>query len=337
MVSLKDVAKIAGVSPSTVSRVINRTVFVSDETRLKVEKAIAQVNYRPNLLAQSLRLKVTRNIGLLVPEIAHPAFSLMIDCIEQSASQRGLNLLIFNTHSDTKREAEAIDMLLGQNINGIIFCRVSDESYVDDLSRSYSIPMVVIDRAYHNEKIPNVTLDNYQAGALAARHLVEVGCRKIATITGNFKINLARDRHAGFTETLDKLGVKFDERLLWQGIFSYESGIDGTNYFIDNGLEFDGLWGQNDMVAAGALMTMVRRGIRVPQDVAVMGMDDVHFAAIYNPPLTTISQPYDQLCDKAVDYIDKLTSGEAIEQHQVILPPTLVVRESTRRSSNEPL
>ncbi len=117
---------------------INRTVFVSEETRIKVEKAIAEVNYRPNLLAQSLRLKVTKNIGLLVPAIDHPAFSLLIDNIEASASKRGLNLLIFNTHNDYKREAEAIDMLLGQNINGIIFCRVSDESYIDNLSRLLS-------------------------------------------------------------------------------------------------------------------------------------------------------------------------------------------------------
>ncbi len=331
MVSLKDVARIAGVSPSTVSRVINRTVFVSEETRIKVEKAIAEVNYRPNLLAQSLRLKVTKNIGLLVPAIDHPAFSLLIGHIEESASKRGLNLLIFNTKSDSKREAEAIDMLLGQNINGIIFCRVSDESYIDNLSRSHKIPMVVIDRAYHNEKIPNVTLDNYQAGALAGKHLLEVGCRRIATVTGNFNINLARDRHAGFVASLAKRGVKFDENLLWEGTFSYQSGIDGVNYFLDKGIAFDGLWGQNDMVAAGAISTLVKRGIRVPEDVAVMGMDDVGFSAMYNPAITTISQPFAEMCDTAVEYIDKLTSGEAIAQNKVRLSPAIVIRDSTRK------
>ena len=329
MVSLKDVARIAGVSPSTVSRVINRTVFVSEETRIKVEKAIAEVNYRPNLLAQSLRLKVTKNIGLLVPAIDHPAFSLMIDYIEESASKRGLNLLIFNTQNDYKREAEAIDMLLGQNINGIIFCRVSDESFIDNLSRSHKTPMVVIDRAYDNEKIPNVTLDNYQAGALAAEHLLEVGCRRIATITGNFKINLARDRHAGFVETLRKRGVEFDETLLYQGTFSYQSGIDGVNHFLNKGIAFDGLWGQNDMVAAGAISTLVRRGIEVPEDVAVMGMDNVGFSKMYNPAISTISQPFAEMCDTAVDYIDKLTSGEAIAQSKVRLSPAIVIRDST--------
>lgn len=329
MVSLKDVAKIAGVSPSTVSRVINRTVFVSEETRIKVEKAIAEVNYRPNLLAQSLRLKVTKNIGLLVPAIDHPAFSLLIDNIEASASKRGLNLLIFNTHNDYKREAEAIDMLLGQNINGIIFCRVSDESYIDNLSRDYSIPMVVIDRAYDNEKIPNVTLDNYQAGALAAQHLLDVGCRRIATITGNFKINLSRDRYAGLVETLAKNGVQFDERLLWKGGFTYEAGIDGVNHFIEEGLEFDGLWGQNDMVAIAAISTLVKRGLRVPEDVAVIGMDDVRFSEVYNPSLSTIYQPFAEMSDIAVDYIDKLTSGETIAQNKVRLQPSLVVRNST--------
>ena len=329
MTSLKDVAALAGVSPSTVSRVINGTMFVNEETKQRVEEAIASVNYRPNLLAQSLRLKATKNIGLLVPEIAHPSFNLVIKYIEESASKRGLNLLIFNTHNNYTREAVAIDMLLRQRINGIIFSRVSDESHVVNMSRSSNTPMVVIDRAFHNEKIPNVILDNYQAGVIAAEHLIGCGCKRIATITGSFKIGLSRERHQGFRDTLEKHGMVLDRSMVHEGEFTYENGVAGVTRFLDEQIGFDGLWGHNDLIAAGAISTLCRRGIRVPEDIAVMGMDDVQFAEMYYPSLTTIAQPYQELCEKAVDYIDKLTSGERIDQFQVLLPPWLVVREST--------
>jgi DNA-binding LacI/PurR family transcriptional regulator len=328
MSSLKDVAALAGVSPSTVSRVINGTMFVTEETRQRVEAAIEAVDYRPNLLAQSLRLKVTKNIGLLVPEIAHPSFNLVIKYIEESASRRGLNLLIFNTHNDYAREAVAIDMLLRQKINGIIFSRVSDESHVVNMSRTTETPMVVIDRALHNEKIPNVILDNYRAGVMAAEHLIACGCTRIATITGNFKIGLCRERFQGFRDTLERHDLVFDRALLHEGEFTYKNGVAGVSRFLEQGLRFDGLWGHNDLIAAGAISTLLRRGIRVPDDVAVMGMDDVQFASMYFPSITTIAQPYKELCEKAVEYIDKLTSGQEIERFQVLLPPTLVVRES---------
>ncbi|OHD61941.1 MAG: hypothetical protein A2101_07325, partial [Spirochaetes bacterium GWF2_52_7] len=241
MTSLKDVAALAGVSPSTVSRVINGTMFVNEETKQRVEEAIASVNYRPNLLAQSLRLKATKNIGLLVPEIAHPSFNLVIKYIEESASKRGLNLLIFNTHNNYTREAVAIDMLLRQRINGIIFSRVSDESHVVNMSRSSNTPMVVIDRAFHNEKIPNVILDNYQAGVIAAEHLIGCGCKRIATITGSFKIGLSRERHQGFRDTLEKHGMVLDRSMVHEGEFTYENGVAGVTKILDEQIGFDGL------------------------------------------------------------------------------------------------
>ncbi|RFU93777.1 LacI family transcriptional regulator [Sphaerochaeta halotolerans] len=333
MTSLKDVATIAGVSPSTVSRVINGTMYVTDETRRRVEEAIATVNYRPNLLAQSLRLKATRNIGLLVPEIAHPSFNLVIKYIEESAFKRGLNLLIFNTHNNHGREANAMDLLLRQRINGIIFSRISDENHVINMSRSSDIPMVVIDRSLHDEKIPNVILDNYLAGVMAAEHLLACGCKKMATITGSFKIGLARERFQGFRDTLEKHGLQLDRDLVYEGEFNFENGVAGVTHFLETGYSFDGLWGQNDMIAAGAIGTLVRHGIKVPEDVSVMGMDDVQFARMYCPSISTIAQPYKEMCEKAVECIDKLTKDEEVEQFQVLYPPKLVVRESTAEKS----
>lgn len=329
MTSLKDVAALAGVSPSTVSRVINNTMHVTDETRMRVEEAIRAVNYRPNLLAQSLRLRATKNIGLLVPEIAHPSFNLVIKYIEESASRRGLNLIIVNTNNDPKKEAKAIDLLIRQKINGIIFSRVSDESHVLNISQTTKTPMVVIDRAFADESLSTVILNNYKAGQLAAEHLLSVGCKRVATITGSFKVGLSRQRHKGFIDTIEKHGGSVDSRLIYEGSFTFETGIDGIACLLESGLEFDGVWGHNDMIAAGAISTLLHKGYKVPTDIAVMGMDDVQFASMFYPTITTIAQPYSQMCEMAVDVIDRLTSGEEMAKQYETVEPLLIVREST--------
>ncbi len=329
MSSLKEVAEIAGVSPATVSRVMNNTIFVSEETRKKVEAAIEKVNYRPNIIAQSLRLKATKNIGLLVPEIAHASFNLVIKYIVDSAAKRGLNAIVCNTQNDIGIEAHMIDKLIRQSINGIIFIRVSDESHIVKVSKSTKVPMVVLDRAFNNENIPNITIDNYLAGQIAAEHLLSRGRTKIATITGKFNISLSRDRHRGFIDTLRRNGIEVSPLLVYEGGFNYQSGVDGVIKFLSTGLEFDGLWGQNDLIAAGALSTLLHHNKRVPLDISIIGMDNAQFASYMYPSITTIAQPYEAMCDKAVELIDKLTNNEVIEENHVSFPPSLIVRESS--------
>ncbi len=329
MSSLKEVAEIAGVSPATVSRVMNNTVFVSDATREKVEAAIEKINYKPNIIAQSLRLKATKNIGLLVPEISHASFILVVKHIVDSAAKRGLNTIVCNTDNDVIKEAHIIDKLIRQSINGIIFIRVSDESHIVNVSKSTKVPMIVLDRAFNNENIPNITIDNYFAGTLAAKHLISKGRKKIATITGKFNISLSRDRHQGFIDTLKKHGIEVPQKLIYQGGFTYQAGVDGVLNFIENNLEFDGLWGQNDLIAAGAMSTLLHHNKRVPQDVSIVGMDNVQFSSYMYPSITTIAQPYEAMCDKAVELIDKLTNNEVIEENHFSFPPSLIVRESS--------
>lgn len=329
MASLKDVAKLAGVSASTVSRVMNNTIFVSEETRKRVENAIEQVNYKPNILAQSLRLMATKNIGLLVPEITNPSFNLVIKFIVESAAKRGLNVIVCNTENDPEQEAKIIDKLVRQAINGIIFIRVSDESHVEGISKTTGIPMVVIDRAFHHDNIPNVTCDNYLAGKLAAEHLAGKGRKRIATITGKFHISLSRERHQGFVDQLKKHDIILDPALVYEGGFNFQAGRSGMEHFLEQGLEFDGFWGQNDMIAAGALSVLLHASKRVPEDISVVGMDDVMFSSMIYPSITTVAQPFKDICEKAVDLIDTLTSNLTIETNHFVFEPHLVVRESS--------
>ncbi len=329
MSSMKDVAKIAGVSSSTVSRVLNDSMFVTETKKKRVEEAIAIVNYKPNLIAQSLRLKTTKNIGLIFPEISDPSFQMLVKYIEESASNRGLNLIVFSTHNDYKREAHAIDMFLRQKINGIIFSRVSDESQVRNITETSDTPVVVIDRVLTDEKIPNVVLNNYRAGEIAAKHLIDCGCRKIACLTGSPKIGLVSERFRGFRDTLQLHGIPFLKNLHFEGEFTYDTGVVAIEHFLKNSFDFDGVWGQNDQIAVGAISTLLRCKIRVPEDVSVIGMDNVSFASKFFPSITTIAQPYKQMCEKAFQFIDRISSGENITHYQAVFEPFLIAREST--------
>jgi DNA-binding LacI/PurR family transcriptional regulator len=331
MASMKDVARLANVSVSTVSRVISGTIPVDDSTRSRVEEAIVKVNYRPNLLAQGLRSKRGMLIGFLVPMITHPAFAMMIEAIEESTAKRELGMVLCNTHNDPEKEAASIDSMLRRNIDGIIFSRVSDRSRVLNIIVNSRTPAVVIDRSLDHEAIPSVLVDNYFAGVLAARHLLDVGCRKLVCVTGALNITLSRERLNGFTDTLKEAGVHLTQERVFEGSFRYECGKRAVDYFAAKELDYDGIWVQSDIAAYGVLAELQRRGIRVPDDVALMGMDNIDFSSMSYPSITTISQPYDLMCEKAIEMVEMMNGGTVLKEQHILLQPGLVLRESTGR------
>jgi LacI family transcriptional regulator len=187
MASMKDVARLAKVSVSTVSRVISKSIPVDEKTRLHVEKAIRKLQFKPNLLASGLRSKSGHVIGLAVPEILHPSFNAIIKYVEESVRKEGLQLILGNTHNDLEIESEFIESLVRRHVDGIIFSRVSDQSRILHVVNKNHVPVVVLDRALDTEDIPTVVLDNYRAGALAAEHLASLGHSRIVCISGSSK------------------------------------------------------------------------------------------------------------------------------------------------------
>jgi len=328
LASMKDVAKLAGVSVSTVSRVISGNIKVEELTKRRVEEAIKKVNFKPNLLAQGLRIKSGKMIGLIVPEIVHPSFVNIIKYTEECAARKNLNLVICNTHNDPEKSANAFDQLLRRNINGIILSRVSDESQVIRLISQTDTPVIIIDRALDHESIPNIVLNNYKAGQIAAEHFAKSGRRHIACVTGPQKILLARERLQGFKDTLQSHGLKFDDRFIFEGEFSFETGKQAAELFYEAGIDIDGIWAQSDLIAAGLITSYQRKGLNIPDDIAVVGMDDIVQSTMMYPTITSIMQPYKDMCCKAIDVIDKLTGGESLEQSHFVFEPELVVRES---------
>lgn len=335
MPSLKDVARLAGVSTSTASRVINGNIPVSAETRKKVEKAIRDVNFKPNLVARGLRIKSANLIGIVVPEMQHETFTSFIKFTEECAEENGYNLVIGSTNSDPDKEERFIENLIRRNIDGIIFSRVSDKSHVLKILEKTKIPVVIIDRTLEREDIPSVVMDNYASGVMVAEHLLSLGHKDFACITGPLNIAINRDRLAGFRNTILAGGGRLDDNCVFEGTFKFESGKKGIDYLLDTGARFTALWAQNDYMAVGVLNQLAGRGIPVPAAISVVGLDNIQQSWMSRPALTTVAQPFREMCRNAVEIIIKMRGKENKEKIKIMLKPELIVRETTSAPSNQ--
>lgn len=336
MASMKDVARLSGVSVSTVSRVINNSLPVDDETRRRVETAIEKVNYTPNLLARGLRMRSGHLIGLVIPDLSNQTFSRLIDYGQESAQRRGYDVIVGITNNDAEAEERFIQGLLDRNVDGVIFSRVSDRSHVLRMMNRRGVPFVVLDRSLERERVPTVVLDNERAGEMAAEHLLSLGHREMACITGPLDIAIVRDRFSSFRETVLKAGANLPQYALFEGDFSYRSGEQGVRELLSSGTRFSALWALNDYMAVGALNALRAEGVRVPEDVSLMGLDNVDCSWMSRPQLTTIEQPFRRMCEEAVHILVALKAGESSASERVTVEPALVVRGTTTKAGSAP-
>ncbi len=336
MASIKDVARLAGVSPSTVSRVLSGSPRVDAGTRVRVEKAIKSTSYRPNLLARGLRSKSGNVLGLVVPEILQETFATFIKCTERYSKQQGFDLILGSTGGQPDVEATFIDNLLRRHVDGIIFSRVSDRSRAIHTLEKWNVPAVILDRALDREDFPTVVLDNQRAGVLAAEHLLALGHREIGLVTGPQDIALSRDRIRGFKAALRRAGVHLDPANVLQGDFKFDSGRVAARAFLDRGLPVTALWLQNDLMAVGAMNVFQRAGVRIPQDLSLVGMDNISLAEMTVPALTTVTQPFEEMCRLAVELVVAMRNGHPIGEPRVVVSPGLIARESSAQPHPPP-
>ncbi len=330
MASMKDVARLAGVSVSTVSRAISGNITVDPSTKRRVLQAIEKTDYRPNLLAQGLRLRNSNTIGLVLPALVHEAFATFLKYVEAECAHHGYLLAVGNTHSDAGREEEFIQQLLQRNVDGIVLSRVSDYSRVFKMIERQSVKAVLLDRRCENDQLPSVEVDNVDAGRVAAEHLIERGHRAIAMITGPQSVWLSRERTTGFTDRLLDEGIAIDPRNIVEGDFDFPSGVEAARLLLEKGAPFTAVWAQSDLMAIGFLHEMQRRKISVPADISVIGMDDIAPAHMSWPPLTTIAQPFEEMGRRAVDLITSMIEADEVIYKRSILDTRLVERESVR-------
>lgn len=331
--SMKDVARLSGVSVSTVSRVINNSLPVDEETRRRVEAAIEKVNYTPNLLARGLRMRSGHLIGLVIPDLSNQTFSHLIDYGQESARRHGYDVIVGITNNDAEVEERFIKGLLDRNVDGVIFSRVSDRSHVLRMMDRKGVPFVVLDRSLEHERVPTVVLDNERAGKMAAEHLLSLGHRQMACITGPLDIAIVRDRFSSFRQTVVAGGGTLADNALFEGDFSYRGGEQGVQRLLSGGARFSALWALNDYMAVGALNALRAEGLRVPEDVSVMGLDNVDCSWMSRPQLTTIEQPFRHMCEEAVRILVAMKAGETLTSRRVMVEPTIVVRATTTEAS----
>ena len=322
MASIRDVAKIAGVSPATVSRVMNGTANVDAEKRQRVYDAIRKTGFVPNEVARSLFKKSAKLIGLIIPSITNPFFTELADAVEKAADESGFRVVYYNTDNNPEKEKNAVGMLKSMNADGIIITS-NNEELIDVIDKS-GMSVVMIDRNMSSESTYTlITSDHYYGGRLAAQCLIDSGCKNIVCIRGEQSISSARERFLGFSDVCIEKGLTISY-IDCEHDFTFEG--DMVTAIMKASPQADGVFACNDMMALSLYKQLTQKEIRVPQDISIVGFDNVMLSKLVTPEITTISQPIDKMGRMAV----KLITGEQISQKAIVYKPELIKRETTK-------
>ncbi len=328
MPTIYDVARAAGVSTSTVSHVINGTRYVSDEKKLRVQQAMAELCFRPNSLARSLVRQETQTLALIVPDNVNPFFAELARSIEDHGFAVGYNVLLCNSDRNASKELAYLDMLISKRVDGIIYMTMS--AHLDQLRPLVDnrIPFVTFDREFEN--IDAVLLDNERGGYDATRHLIQLGHRRIACIGGPDAQTRSHARIQGHERALAEAGMTTDPRLIQPGDWTYESGQSAAQQLLDLQDPPSAIFACNDMMAIGAIAHLRERGLRVPEDVSVAGFDNVSLGAYFLPPLTTLATPIGEVGQRVCQLLlDRINNQLPATPQRHIVRGQLVVRGST--------
>ncbi|CAK9885193.1 MAG: HTH-type transcriptional repressor PurR [Candidatus Erwinia impunctatus] len=330
MATIKDVAKHAGVSTTTVSHVINQTRFVADETKEAVWNAIKILQYSPSAVARSLKVNHTRTIGLLATSTEAPYFAEIIEAVEKCCFSRGYTLILANAHNDFKKQQAYLSMMAQKRVDGLlVMCAEYPAALLSMLEAHRSIPMVVMDWGASQTDFTDTVLDNaFLGGYQVGEYLISRGHRDIAAISGQRERNTGGGRLAGFLKALDDTGVAIRPEWILQGDFEAESGYQAMEQLLKLSQTPTALFCGGDIMAMGAICAAQKQGLRIPQDISIVGYDDVRHARFFTPPLTTIHQPKIQLGETAFNLLlDRITSKRTVAQTLEVYPQ-LIERHS---------
>lgn len=324
MASIKDVAKLAGVSVATVSRVLNDKGYVGQRTRGMVEQAIKELNYKPNEVARSLFKKQSNTIGLIVPDIMNPFFPELARAVEDTASKFGYNVILCNSDEDKVKEQTYLDMLRQNYVTGII---VSSNTMTATQIEELNIPVVSIDREI-SKGLPTIVVENSKGASVATDFLISKGCRRIAHIRGPHGVVNADERCDGYREVVHQ-EPWFNESYIVNGFYDMESSIEATLELLTIHPEIDGIFAANDIMAIGAMKAAYQLGKRIPEELSIIGFDGIKLSSVTIPELTTIVQPIYELGEKATTMLVSLMNRQEVGQTYYRLDVELIERNST--------
>jgi DNA-binding LacI/PurR family transcriptional regulator len=328
--TIYDVAKKAGVSISTVSRVINNTGRISEKTRKKVLEVMETLRYQPSVVASALTGKRTRTIGLIIPDVANPFFAEISRKVEDRGRELGFNLLMCNTDNNPETEEMYLSLLKQKSVDGIIIGTTTKNSTLLKELLEENFPVALIAQDIPELVIDAVTVDDFLGGYQATSHLVSLGHKKIAIMLGNLSRSSDKYRLQAYRQVLEKNDLGYDEKLVIYTDYSMEDAKRAALELLNSPERPTAIFACFDSLAIGVYQAAKELGLNIPNDLSVVGFDNTILASIVDPPLTTIAQPIDEMGRQVMDLLIREIKGEKTTKQRVILPPELIIRKSTK-------
>ena len=329
--SIKDVAKEAGVSIATVSRVLNDIDVVNEDTKKKVLDAIKKLGYRPNIVARSLKTQRTSTIGILIPDIASQFYPDIVRGAEDVTNIYDYNIILCNSDFDVEKEKEYLRVLKEKMVDGVIYISSSLNEEILDLINELDLKTVLVETKDKEGRLPSVTIDNISASYEGTKYLIDLGLNNLAFIGVNEEnMNAWGERYIGFVNALKDAGLEVDEELCYFKNLTVKTGYQAIQRFTENNKKFDGIVCASDEIAMGAINALREKGIRVPEDVSVIGFNNNILGEIFYPKLTTISQPSYDMGSVAVRMLIKILNKRELDNPNYVLNYEIIKRESTK-------
>ena len=330
--SMAEIAEICGVSKATVSRVINnKPNGVGEETRQRVLETIKKLKYRPNTLARGVATSRSNMIGLIVPDVSNFFYPKMIRGVMDYLDGQGYSVILGNSDYNPRQEADQLLHMIDKRVDGIILCSgVSNHQFLQDFKK-YNVPLGLVGRSFdHSLSATSITGDNIRGGYKSASYLIRGGNRRIVYAEGNPGLAGSQQRLEGYLKAHRDVGLQVRQELIVSGDYSIDYGMQVADQLLDGKIRFDAIMTGSDLIAIGILTRLQQRGVRVPEDVELIGFDNIELTTIVSPPLSTVSKPHYQMARHVSEQLLKIINGEQVLLPHTIIEPQLVLRGTTR-------
>jgi LacI family repressor for deo operon, udp, cdd, tsx, nupC, and nupG len=335
MAVIKDVAKLAGVSTGTVSKYLNNPGTLKDSTKKRVEEAIHVLQYKPSPLARSMRTGRTNNIAVIVPDITNPFFAELYNSIRLSALQKGFTSILYTTEDNQDTLKCYLLETSIRNVDGLILCFLEENETIESLAEAMQEKTSIVQLSWdiNNTRFNSIVIDVYEGICKSTNHLIELGHKNIAYIGGPENDRISREKFKGYTYAMKTSGYYINPDFIFHLNYTLQSGYQAARKLTMLPQMPTALVAENDILAIGSIKYLVQRKINVPDDVAVIGFDNIPISAMYEPSLSTISLPFTQMGNEAINLMASKIEKPSIKNKQIVLKTNLVVRSSTNKNA----
>lgn len=330
--TISDIAAACNVSKATVSRVVNnKTEGVGEATRNRVKETIKQMNYRHNTIARSMATSKSPCVGLIIPDVSNLFYPIIIKGVSDALAKRGYHMILASSGSSPKREAELLVSMVDMRVEGVILCSgVSNIEFLADYKK-YNTPLVAIGRGTDMDySDASISGNNYTGAQIATRYLLEGNNEHIIYIDGHPEYSGVMQKREGFLVAMQEAGRSVDESCIFAKEHSYEHGFNVVNQLLDEKRPFSAIFAGSDLIAVGVVQALNARGVKIPDEVEVVGFDNIILSEMVEPRLTTMHKPHEDMAQKAVDMLFKVVDGTMDQLRHITVDPRLIVRRTTR-------